>query len=210
MEADIQPWLFRVEPFEGESLSHFLGRFRRANKMTPSGLGKAAGIGAVVARWEKFRLNPFPSLRELEALAFVVEVEAVRLAQMLPSLGTSMSLSPIRLCGACYAQQPCHKIEGSLKRRRGAISTNCDCFQNAQTVVVDLQLRLYGWRVFAKDALCRLLRWQMLKSCINLSLLPSLAFINRKMFSICGTLCSKRNCPLSDNLLKAKGDCPTS
>ena len=45
MEAiDIQPWLFRVEPLEGESLSHFLGRFRRANKLTPNGLGKMAGL----------------------------------------------------------------------------------------------------------------------------------------------------------------------
>lgn len=37
MEAtNIQPWLFQVEPLEGESLSHFLGRFRRANDLTPT------------------------------------------------------------------------------------------------------------------------------------------------------------------------------
>ena len=68
-ESDIQPWFFRVEPYEGESVSHFLGRFRRANELTPSGLGRVAGIGAVVARWEKFHLNPFPTWRELEAIA---------------------------------------------------------------------------------------------------------------------------------------------
>ncbi|RCJ19204.1 hypothetical protein A6S26_27530 [Nostoc sp. ATCC 43529] len=39
---DIQPWLFRVEPYEGESLSHFLGRFRQGNELKPTGLGKAA------------------------------------------------------------------------------------------------------------------------------------------------------------------------
>lgn len=119
--SGIQPWFFRVEPFEGESLSHFLGRFRRANEMTPSGLGKAAGIGAVVARWEKFRLIPFPSHRELEALASVVGVEADRLSQMLPSLGTSINLSPIRLCGACYAQEPYHRIEWQFK-----VTVRCD------------------------------------------------------------------------------------
>ncbi len=27
----IPPWVFTIEPYEGESISHFLGRFRRAN-----------------------------------------------------------------------------------------------------------------------------------------------------------------------------------
>jgi type I restriction enzyme M protein len=30
---EIQPWWFLVEPFEGESISHYLGRFRRANEL---------------------------------------------------------------------------------------------------------------------------------------------------------------------------------
>lgn len=120
MEAsDIQPWLFRVEPFEGESLSHFLGRFRRANDLTTSGLGKAAGVGAVIARWEKFRFNPPPSQQQLEALAAVVGVEADRLVQMLPPAGVGMNLQPIRLCGACYAQKPCHLMEWQFKATAG-------------------------------------------------------------------------------------------
>ncbi len=91
MEAsDLQHWMFRVEPFEGESLSHFLGRFRRENDLSASRLGKEAAIGAVVARWEKFYLNPFPSRRELEALAKVVQVDASRLREMLPSEGVGM------------------------------------------------------------------------------------------------------------------------
>lgn len=122
MEAtEIQPWLFRVEPYEGESLSHFLGRFRRENELTPSAMGKAAGIGAVVARWEKFHLNPFPSQRELEAVAGVVGVEAERLAQMLPPKGVGMNHSPIRLCGACYAQEPYHRIEWQFKTTAGCL-----------------------------------------------------------------------------------------
>ena len=65
MQAEnIQPWLFRVEPLEGESLSHFLGRFRRANYLTVSGLGKEAELGGAVARWEKFRFNPPPSRQQ--------------------------------------------------------------------------------------------------------------------------------------------------
>ncbi|HEY9691565.1 MAG TPA: TniQ family protein [Oculatellaceae cyanobacterium] len=117
--SDIQPWLFRVEPFEGESISHFLGRFQRANELTPSGLAKAAGLGGAIARWEKFRFNPPPSPQQLEALALVVEVEAERLVQMLPPAGVGMKMEPIRLCGACYAEVPCHKIEWQFKTTQG-------------------------------------------------------------------------------------------
>jgi hypothetical protein len=67
-----------------ESLSHFLGRFRRANSLTATALGKITELGAVVGRWEKLYLNPFPTRQQLEALADVVMVDADRLAQMLP------------------------------------------------------------------------------------------------------------------------------
>jgi hypothetical protein len=117
--GEIQPGLFRVEPLEGESLSHFLGRFRRANELTPSGLGKLAGLGGAIARWERFRFNPPPSRQQLEALAVVIGVEGDRLVQMLPPAGVGMKLEPIRLCGACYVQSPCHKIEWQFKGMQG-------------------------------------------------------------------------------------------
>lgn len=127
MEAkDIKPWLFQIEPLEGESLSHFLGRFRRANDLTPTGLGKAAKLGGAIARWEKFRFNPPPSRQQLEALATVVVVEADRLEQMLPPTGVGMKLEPIRLCGACYVESPCHKIEWQFKNKQ-----RCDRHQNS-------------------------------------------------------------------------------
>ncbi len=127
--AEIQPWLFRVEPYEGESLSHFLGRFRRANDLTPTGLGKAVGFGGAmpaaggaIARWEKFRFNPPPIPQQLEALAVVVGVEVDRLKEMLPPLGVAMKIEPIRLCAACYVESPCHKIEWQLKVTQGCTS----------------------------------------------------------------------------------------
>lgn len=86
-----------------------------ANDLTPTGLGKAAGLGGAIARWEKFRFNPPPSRQELEALAAVVGIDADRLEQMLPPPGVGMKIEPIRLCGACYAQSPCHKIEWQFK-----------------------------------------------------------------------------------------------
>lgn len=117
MEVEnIKPWLFRVQPYQGESLSHFLGRFRRANDLTPTGLGKAAGLGGVIARWEKFRFNPPPSHQQLEALAKVVGVDADRLAQM---FGVGMKIEPIRLCAACYTESPCHKMEWQFKVTQG-------------------------------------------------------------------------------------------
>lgn len=128
MEAtEIQPWFFQVEPYPGESLSHFLGRFRQANELTSTGLGKSAGLGGAIAyggalpiaRWEKFRFNPPPSRQQLEALAKVVGVDADRLQQMLPPAGVGMKMEPIRLCAACYAESPCHKIEWQLKVTQG-------------------------------------------------------------------------------------------
>jgi transcriptional regulator with XRE-family HTH domain len=128
MEAkDIKPWLFLVEPLEGESLSHFLGRFRRANDLTPSGLGKAAGLGGAIAsggalpiaRWEKFRFNPPPSRQQLEALSVVLGVDVDQLLEMLPPVGVGMKLEPIRLCAACYTESPCHQIEWQFRETQG-------------------------------------------------------------------------------------------
>jgi transcriptional regulator with XRE-family HTH domain len=77
-------------------LSHFLGRFRRANKLTPNGLGKMAGLGGAIARWEKFRFNQPPSPQQLEALAAVVGVEREQLQEVLPPPGVGVKLEPIR------------------------------------------------------------------------------------------------------------------
>jgi transcriptional regulator with XRE-family HTH domain len=113
---EIQAWLFQIEPLPGESLSHFLGRFRRSNDLTPGGLAGAAGFGgAIISRWEKFRFNPPPSPSQLAALAVVVGVEVERLMEMLPPAGMGMKMEPIRLCGACYGESPHHRIEWQLK-----------------------------------------------------------------------------------------------
>ena len=116
---EIQPWFFRVEPFEGESISHFLGRFRRANELTPSGLGRSVGLAGTIARWEKFRFNPPPTEQQLEKVASVVGVSLEQLKVMFPSKGVGMKLEPIRLCGACYEEKPCHQIQWQFKETQG-------------------------------------------------------------------------------------------
>ena len=113
----VEPRFFAVEPLEGESISHFLGRFRRGNYFTTSQLGKLTGVGAVISSWEKFYLNPFPTLQKLEALAAVVGVDTDRLIKLLPPKGVTMQPRPIRLCGACYAQIPSHRVEWQFKNK---------------------------------------------------------------------------------------------
>ncbi len=119
-DDEIRPKLGYVEPYEGESISHYLGRLRRfkANSL-PSGysLGKIAGLGAVTRRWEKLYFNPFPTTQELEALASVVAVNVDKLTQMLPPKGVTMKPRPIRLCAACYSEVPCHRIEWQFKEK---------------------------------------------------------------------------------------------
>ena len=116
------PKLGYVEPYEGESISHYLGRLRRfkANSLPSAySLGKLAGLGATLARWEKLYFNPFPSYEELEALGKLIRVDAARLCTMLPLKGKTMQPRPIKLCGACYAEMPGHRIQWQFKDARG-------------------------------------------------------------------------------------------
>lgn len=122
---------FDIELLEGESLSHFLGRFRRQNYLTATQLGKLTGLGGVIGRWEKFYFNPFPTQQELEKLAGVVGVEVERLREMLPPKGVTMKPRPIRLCAACYEVSLHHRMEWQFKdvmvcqRHQLPLSTKC-------------------------------------------------------------------------------------
>lgn len=119
MEApSIPPWVFTVEPYEGESISHFLGRFRRANYSSSNEIGQKTGLGGVLARWEKFRFIPPPTLKQLAALAEVVRLDVKQLIPMFPQ-GVSMKHEPIRLCAACYEEEPYHRLEWQFKATRG-------------------------------------------------------------------------------------------
>lgn len=110
---EIEPWWFTVTPYDGESISHFLGRFRRENVLTVSGLGKITGLYGAIARWEKFRFNPPPSLEQLEKLSAIVQVDMATLQMMCPS--APMKMAPIRLCSACYGEKPYHRMEWQYK-----------------------------------------------------------------------------------------------
>lgn len=119
-EPFIKPW--HVEPYEGESISHYFGRYRREETVSissPSRLSQEAGIGPVLARWEKFRFNPLPTKEELEAIGTLIKLDAERILQMLPPQGERMKLEPIRLCAACYAEAPYHRLEWQFQSTAG-------------------------------------------------------------------------------------------
>ncbi|MBD1867720.1 TniQ family protein [Cyanobacteria bacterium FACHB-471] len=115
-------WIAQIEPYEGESISHYFGRFRHheLNSVSaPTPLSDAAGIGFALSRWEKFRFNPFPSRRELAAMAKLVGLDAERLLAMFPPKGIPTVNRSTRLCGACYAEAPYHRMEWQFETTKG-------------------------------------------------------------------------------------------
>jgi len=103
-----QSWVFRVKAYSGESLGHFLGRFRRANQLSHKAIADHLGVRTEwVIAWEapSQRRNPTPL--QLIALSKLVDVEPKQLAKMLPSEPLHLQA---RLCAACYAETPMHRV----------------------------------------------------------------------------------------------------
>lgn len=120
MNAGLEPWIYQVKPYSGESFSHYLGRFRRENIMTVSRLGEETGLGGVlIKRLEHFYLNPFPKIEQLQPLAEFMGLSPEALLAMLPPPGQGFKLEPIRLCGACYEVEPFHRLEWQFKDTAG-------------------------------------------------------------------------------------------
>ena len=114
------PWY--LEPFKGESISHYFGRFRRQEIIsvsTPTSLSKAAGIGTALSRWEKFRFNPRPTQKELEAMSKLIGVEVKKLEALCPPNGVAVVHRSTRLCAVCYREAPYHRIEWQFQSTEG-------------------------------------------------------------------------------------------
>lgn len=103
-----------LEPFEGESISHYLGRYRRqpiVSVSSPISLGLATGCGSIFYRWEKLYFNPRPTDEEIELVCSVIGLEKEALVKMLPISDESVNIKRIRLCAACYENHPWHLIK---------------------------------------------------------------------------------------------------
>lgn len=111
-----------LQPFAGESVSHYFGRFRRQPEVSipnPSQLSQLAEIGPALFRWEQFYFNPPPTQIELEALAQLISLDVEQLAQMFPPPGERTLHRSIRLCAACYREAPYHRREWQFQSVEG-------------------------------------------------------------------------------------------
>jgi len=102
-----ESWVFRVKAELGESLGHYLGRFRRANNLGYKALAEHLGVRVEwVQAWESPSRRRNPTELQLMALSKLVEVEPKQLTKMLPPIRLHLQT---RLCGACYAETPIHR-----------------------------------------------------------------------------------------------------
>lgn len=102
-----ESWVFRVEAHRGESLGHFLGRFRRANQLSYKAIAAHLGIRVEwVMAWEAPSRRRNPTSLQLIALSKLTDVEPKQLSAMLPPEPLHLQT---RLCAACYAEMPVHR-----------------------------------------------------------------------------------------------------
>lgn len=105
---EFESWVFRVEAHSGESLGHFLGRFRRANQLSHKAIADHLGVRVEwVQAWEapSRRRNLTPL--QLIVLGKLVDLKPKQLAKMLPSEPLHLQT---RLCAACYIEAPVHRV----------------------------------------------------------------------------------------------------
>lgn len=102
-----ESWVFRVKAHEGESIGHFLGRFRRANQLSQRTIAEHLGIRV---EWVQARDTPSrrrnPTPLQLIALWRLTDVEPQQLERMLPPDPLHLQT---RLCPDCYAEVPGHR-----------------------------------------------------------------------------------------------------
>jgi hypothetical protein len=100
-------WVIQVVPGEGESLGHYLSRFRRENCLSHKTLGEVLAVPTkVVSEWEVPSRRRIPDETQLERLSQLVGLRCDRLWEMLPREPLHLQT---RLCAACYAENPVHQ-----------------------------------------------------------------------------------------------------
>jgi hypothetical protein len=112
-----------LQPYEGESISHYLGRWRRQETVSLFSiysLSHTLRLGKVLTRWEKFFFNPYPTQAELEKVRKVLELEVDRLLLMFPPKNEPL-VKPgvVRFCPTCYIEAPYHRIEWQFQSTAG-------------------------------------------------------------------------------------------
>lgn len=101
-------WVFRVKAYDGESLGHFLGRFRRANELSHKVIAQHLGVRVEwVKAWESPSRRRNPTDLQLLSLSRLMDVDCGQLTKMLPPNCLHLQT---RICVACYAETPIHRV----------------------------------------------------------------------------------------------------
>lgn len=104
-------WMFQIAPMPGESLGHYLGRFRRANCLSQSALAELVLIDARLLRGlEMPSLGQPLTTEQLKKLCSFLRLSEAQLAAMLPPVRSHLHLAT-RLCPECYADALIHRRE---------------------------------------------------------------------------------------------------
>ena len=108
--SSLQPWLFQVQPYREESFGHFLGRFRRANRLSSAHLSAMLKQRPyAVSYWETPSRRRQPDASTLKHLSQLTGVTAKRLNAMRSPPNTQLH-KPTRLCVDCYRDAPYHRL----------------------------------------------------------------------------------------------------
>ena len=118
----VQESPLHLPPFDCERISHYLCRWYRLETVSISNstsLSRKLRLGKTLYRWEKFYFNPPPDQEELEKMSAIMHLDIDRLRQMFPPEDEPIKPEPIRLCGACYAEAPYHRLSWQFQSTQG-------------------------------------------------------------------------------------------
>lgn len=112
-DEEVHRSLLYLLPHEGESISHYLGRWFRQEVVQTDAFTLAGKLrmGKILRRWENFYFTPPPTATDITKLGELIDLETVQLMQMFPPKNEPSDPRPIRLCGTCYAEAPYHRMQ---------------------------------------------------------------------------------------------------
>jgi hypothetical protein len=122
MQSEEIHWsLLYLAPYDGESISHYLGRWYRQEIVNTDSytLGKRLRLGKTLWRWENFYFNPPPTPEELQKIGELMGLEVGRLLLMFSPTHEPIKPRPIRICATCYAENPYHRVSWQYQSTEG-------------------------------------------------------------------------------------------
>lgn len=114
------PWY--IEPYEGESVSHYFGRLKRAEIFSINRkflLSKTMGLGYVLPYWERFLFNPRPNHRHFQKISRFTGLTIDKVEALFPAQDANTVHRSTRMCCACYREAPYHRMEWQYESTAG-------------------------------------------------------------------------------------------